>query len=375
VFQCPNCHVFLRRAQTKAGVFWFCSSCSGRSATIALLRRHIERETVNALWNHARATGLPRARSCPSCGNRMAEVQISTASPNTRIDVCTRCQFVWFDPREYETLPKQQQHDSFLKSLPPEARERIAMLEVEAIQKAADSNRDHSGPAETWHYIPALLGLPIEQEPGSLSPIPWATWSLAAAIAVFSITALTDLEPVIQRFGLIPSDPLRLGGLTLATSFFLHGGLFHLLSNLYFLLIFGDNVEQALGRWKFLLLVALATLSGEVAHIVGSGGADVPCVGASGGIAGILTFYAFAFPHARMGLFLRWGVLLKWVSASAHTLFFVWFLMQGFGVWLQLTGLSNVSYLAHLGGVAAGIIFWAAQDRCSPMRMPPLRHD
>lgn len=148
-----------------------------------------------------------------------------------------------------------------------------------------------------------------------------------------------------------------------------------MLSNLYFLLIFGDNVEQALGRWKFLLLVALATLSGEIAHIGGSGGADVPCIGASGGIAGILTFYAFAFPHARMGLFLRWGVLLKWVSASAHTLFFVWFLMQGFGVWLQFTGLSNVSYLAHLGGVAVGILFWIAQDRCAPMRMPPLRHD
>ena len=372
MFQCPNCHVFLRRAQTKAGVFWFCTSCNGRSATISLLRRNIERETVNSLWNTARAAGLPHPRSCPSCANRMAEVQIPTATARTSIDVCTRCQFVWFDPREYETLPKQQQQDSFLKSLPPEARERIAMLEVEAIQKAADSDEEHSGPSETWHYIPALLGLPIEQEPGRLSSIPWATWSLAAVIALFSLTAFSDLEPMIKHFGLIPSDPLRFGGLTLATSFFVHGGLFHLLSNLYFLLIFGDNVEQALGRWKFLLLVVLATLVGEVAHVGIASGSDVPCVGASGGIAGILTYYALAFPQARIGLFLRFGILIKWVSASAQTLFFVWLLMQGVGVWLQLAGLSNVSSMGHLGGVAAGILFWVAQNRCASTHAPPL---
>src|SRR5437870_11119967 len=77
---------------------------------------------------------------------------------------------------------------------------------------------------------------------------------------------ILHLEEMIHRFGLIPAQLWRYGGLTWISSFFLHGGFWHLISNLYFLLLVGDNVEDYLGRGRFVLLLTLATLGGDALH-------------------------------------------------------------------------------------------------------------
>jgi membrane associated rhomboid family serine protease len=167
-------------------------------------------------------------------------------------------------------------------------------------------------------------------------------------------------ESLIGEFALIPDRALRLGGLTLVTSFFLHAGWWHLVGNLYFLIVFGDNVEEYLGRGRWLLLLLFANLAGALSHLLAEPHSSIPCIGASGGISGLLAFYAFRFPKARLGLriWMRYSYRAPWVTFPAWAGFAVWMALQFLGVFEQMNGLSNVSAMAHLGGAAAGIVAW-----------------
>ena len=351
----------LSRVQGDApGVFWVCSSCGGRTATIASLRKNVIRETVNRLWLRARSEGAPRRRDCPACFAPMAEVCLTPEPSEHVIDVCTRCQVVWFDAREYERMPAMEQlPTTFIASLPPEARERFAMLEVAAIQERHDRDSEDDAPTEAWKYIPALFGLPVKYHGRVKDTIPWVTCGLAALIAIVSVAAFYEGESAVRELGLIPTEFSRRGGLTFITSIFLHGGIFHLLSNLYFLVTFGSHVEDSLGRARYTVLLLLAAVMEGAAHVFGVPESTIPCVGASGVISGVLAYYALEFPHARLGWIFRWGLIIRWVNVSARVMFLLWLALQAAGIWQQLQGFSNVSALSHMGGVAAGAVFWA----------------
>jgi membrane associated rhomboid family serine protease len=90
--------------------------------------------------------------------------------------------------------------------------------------------------------------------------------------------------------------------------------------------------------------------------VAGDPRGEIPCIGASGGISGIITFYALQFPHARLGLFVRY----HWVNFPAWAALVLWAALQAVGVAQQLAGFSNVSALAHMGGAALGLLAWAA---------------
>jgi membrane associated rhomboid family serine protease len=86
----------------------------------------------------------------------------------------------------------------------------------------------------------------------------------------------------------------------------------------------------------------------------------VPCIGASGGISGLIAFYALKFPHARLGILFRYYyVYFKWIQFPAWVAFILWILLQFWGAYKQIAGFSNVSALAHLGGTALGVLLWA----------------
>ncbi len=362
MFYCPKCRSPLTTVKGASGVYWHCPGCDGRSATLALLRKSIPANVVNSLWQSARTGSPARKRLCPSCGRLMAEVPTTIASAQPLLDVCTLCHVVWFDYSEYKALPKlPPTPPRWDASLPQAAREKLARIEVEAIREnARRQDADAGAPDAWWQWIPGVLGMPIEQECEGLGTHPWVTWGVATGILAVSLLAFADLPGAIQTFGLLPAQVERYGGLTLLTSFFVHGGLFHLLGNLYFLLIFGDNVEECLGRWKYGLLLLVATLAGNLLHILGNPSSGLPCVGASGGISGVIAFYALQFPKAKLALLFRLYFWFRWIRLPAYVLFIGWLLMQFWGAWTQLSGFSNVSALAHLGGVAAGLVFWLA---------------
>lgn len=356
-FVCPCCDIVLTRKRQTGRVFWVCESCGGRSSTVSLMRKSVPRHIVNDIWQGVRNVDYPEIRKCSCCPGMMEQIPVTLPSGQVLLDVCSRCQFVWFDAGEYAQLPQIKVARSPEQDLPPEAREKMALWKVRELEELARAESSTDGPEEFWQYIPAFLGMPVEVDPDAHSANAWVTWIMAAVIAGVGAITFRDLPPVVDAYGLIPIEAWRMGGLTFITSFFLHGGVVHLASNLYFFMAFGDNVEGAIGKWRFLLLVFLATFVGGLFHVMGDARSAIPCIGASGGISGILAFYAIAFPRARLCIFLWWFYRASWGRLPAIVFFTFWIVLQVLGAREQLAGLGSVSYLAHLGGVAVGIVF------------------
>ncbi len=355
---CPNCQSILERVKGKGCVYLSCPQCGGRSATVALLRNKLERKTVNSLWLQAREDVFPKKKLCLECGQLTSEVPVEHEHGVQLIDVCTRCQTVWFDNGEYDKFPKLPEKKNEYSDLPQEARVALATYKVEQISKRAEqADAWDNSPDEWWHWILGILGMPIEQGK-ALTKISYMTWSLAVMIVAVSFIAFTDLYAVVMNLGLIPAQCGRYLGGTFISSVFLHADIFHLISNMYFFLVFGDDVEEFMGRGKFLLLIFSAAIVGGIAHCLLDLDSQTPCVGASGAISGIMAYYALAFPKAKVSILLWFYMYFRWVKISAFWLFMIWVGLQLFGVVEQASGLSNVSAMAHIGGAFTGVVFW-----------------
>jgi membrane associated rhomboid family serine protease/Zn-finger nucleic acid-binding protein len=370
---CPKCQGRLNQATTGLGHVFHCPQCDGRTAALAVVRQAAGKRYVSQLLERVRGgEGVP-GRPCPSCAKKMVEIPADPKQPHPLLDLCLECQLVWFDRAELELLPRAPSEEEVALAVAPAAREAMALPDVAAIEpQAADQQTlalptpeeavggafGGQRPGELWKWVPGFMGMPIEHEKTALGSLPLVTWGLVATIVVTTLLTLNNLKEVVDQYGLIPAQWDRHGGLTLLTSFFLHGGLFHLIGNAYFLLIFGDNVEDYLGRFRYVLLVALAALAGDVVHILLDQNATLPTVGASGGISGVITYYALRFPRARLGVMLRFWLLFKWLHMPAYAALILWFALQLYGVAAQVFDISHVSSLAHLGGAGVGLLFW-----------------
>jgi membrane associated rhomboid family serine protease len=145
--------------------------------------------------------------------------------------------------------------------------------------------------------------------------------------------------------------------LSLFSSMFLHGGFFHLAGNMLYLWIFGDNVEDLLGHVKFLVFYLLCGLAASFLHILTTPDSQVPMVGASGAIAGVLGAYMIRFPRARILTLIFFGFFIRVVAIPALFVLGFWFILQ------LLYGLPSigstgggVAWFAHVGGFIAGIV-------------------
>jgi membrane associated rhomboid family serine protease len=283
----------------------------------------------------------------------MREVPLGDTTEKFYLDVCRKCEFVWFDPSEFESVPRAPVVPvKEERPLPQAAREALAMYRVQKIAEESRSNATDS-PDEWWKVLPALLRLPVEYD-NPVSRFPGATLALIALVVFASFAAFGNLEDAASQFGFVPGEWLRAGGLTIITAFFLHANFLHLLGNMYFLFVFGDNVEDVLGKRRFLLLIFAATVAGNVLHALFAPNSTTPCIGASGGISAIIVFYALQFPHARLG----WLVYFRWVNIPAYAALILWICYQLLLVVFQTRGLTNVSALAHIGGASIGFLYW-----------------
>jgi membrane associated rhomboid family serine protease len=147
-------------------------------------------------------------------------------------------------------------------------------------------------------------------------------------------------------------------GLTVFTSMFMHGGLLHLGGNMLFLWIFGNNVEDSMGRVRFIVFYLLAGLAATAAQVLIDPGATVPGIGASGAIAGVLAGYLVLFPRARVFTVVFIVFFFTIVELPALLFLGFWFAQQVIFGWLDLSGPSSggVAYFAHIGGFVAGLV-------------------
>lgn len=216
--------------------------------------------------------------------------------------------------------------------------------------------------------------IPISDDPGlrRLNPIVTMTLLLINVAAFIYQLTLGEraLDGLVRSAGVVPLEfatnrdvpppaPAGYYVTTLLTSMFLHGGLLHIGSNMLFLWVFGDNVEDRLGHARFLLFYLLSGLGASALHIAFNWGSQIPSIGASGAIAGVLAGYLILFPRATIRTLVFLGPFITMTRVPALVLIGFWFLSQVFSGVAALGAASEqtsgVAFWAHVGGFLAGV--------------------
>jgi membrane associated rhomboid family serine protease len=141
------------------------------------------------------------------------------------------------------------------------------------------------------------------------------------------------------------------------TSMFMHGGWFHIVGNMWFLWVFGDNVEDAMGTVRYVIFYLLCGLAAAAAQVATDPGSAIPMVGASGAIGGVMGGYARLYPRARIETLLPLGFYFTTIAVPAYFMLGYWFLIQILSGIPSLAGTgAGVAFWAHVGGFLAGVI-------------------
>lgn len=175
------------------------------------------------------------------------------------------------------------------------------------------------------------------------------------------------LEKFIITYGLVPvrySVP-EIGSLftfgqqalALVSFMFLHGGFFHLLGNMWSLYIFGDNVEDRLGHFKYLLFYLLCGWISGLSHLFLNWHSDIPTIGASGAIAGVMGAYLILYPGSRILTLIPLFFIPLFVEIPAVVFLGIWFLLQFINATVSSPGAGGIAWWAHIGGFLFGILF------------------
>jgi membrane associated rhomboid family serine protease len=199
---------------------------------------------------------------------------------------------------------------------------------------------------------------PIGDDDTSRRTVPLVTYALIALNVLFFFVELSGGDAFIGKWAFVPSrflaNPFS-DFLTLFTSMFMHAGWVHLGGNMLYLWIFGDNVEDRFGPIKFTIFYLLCGLAATFAQLVFSLGSNVPNLGASGAIAGVLGAYILLFPQGRIRVLQGQQV----IQVPALIVIGMWFILQlfsGIGSIANTAQTGGVAFMAHIGGFLAGFV-------------------
>ena len=218
-----------------------------------------------------------------------------------------------------------------------------------------DSNRSYHFPVMNWLLI------------------------VANALVFFYELGLSDgqLERFIGSYALVPArieDAPITFGFTIFSSMFLHAGWFHVLSNMWVLFIFGDNVEDRMGALPYLVFYLLSGLAAGLLQTTLTPGSSVPVLGASGAIAGVLGAYIFLFPRARVVTLVPIFFFISLIEVPAIIFLGFWFFSQLFSGLASIgaQAAQGVAWWAHIGGFAVGLVLCSFFSRRPPPRQVQL---
>jgi membrane associated rhomboid family serine protease len=272
-------------------------------------------------------------RLCPQCRESLAAWQVG-GDDGIELDRCGCCGGVWLDQGEWEQL--------------------------QTLQEMRQLERQNAEPT-TWNdwLWQFFLGLPVEF---NVRPrrYPYVTVGLIVACLVMFVVQLLSSTPLEEELGFRPAAAEGWGWLTLLSCLFLHGGAAHLIGNMYFLYVLGDNVEDALGHVGYLAFYLVCGVAGGLTWLLFNPTGNDPLIGASGAIAGVMAAYLVLFRQARLTLMI---FVWQWkVRASVWLL--LWFGFQVIAATLDVAGRSTgVAHLAHVGGFVVGLaVIWPLQN-------------
>jgi membrane associated rhomboid family serine protease len=223
---------------------------------------------------------------------------------------------------------------------------------------------------------------PYHDDTERLHGRPYLNYSLIAINAIVFIWEISvtgffrnpvATETLFQNYGAVPESVLSGNIASVITSMFMHGGLLHIIGNMLFLFVFGDNLEDRFGRIKYLLMYIGWGFAAALMHslyAVSAGGGETPAVGASGAISGVMGAYLVMFPRAKV-LTLIFAFFITTVRIPAIAFIPFWFILQVIYALIGVPG--GIAYLAHIGGFIVGLgtgYVWRLFIGQSPVQLP-----
>ncbi len=191
------------------------------------------------------------------------------------------------------------------------------------------------------------------------------------SVFLYEISLGPDLNVFLKQYGVVPlkiTHYFQASNLTIFKTFFpfisstfLHGGFIHLIGNMWFLWIFGDNIEDKLGHFKYFIFYIICGISASFVHIFFNSQSNMPCIGASGAIAGVLGAYMVTFPHARVITIVPLFIFIQIIELPAIIVLGFWIIIQFFCSTSSISTSSSgggVAWWAHIGGFVSGIIIF-----------------
>jgi membrane associated rhomboid family serine protease len=201
--------------------------------------------------------------------------------------------------------------------------------------------------------------IPIgDENPSRIFPIiNWLIILSCIGVFIWQTSGNTQFfRYTINTYGIIPDKIFRSQQIySLGTSMFLHGGIVHLLGNMLFLWIFGDNIEDKLGHIKYLGFYLISGILASVIWIIAARGSSQPVVGASGAISAVMAAYLIMYPSAKIRTLVTLGLIVWPLKVPAYVMIGLWITLQVAMTFLNPN--TGIAYLAHVGGFLVGFIF------------------
>jgi len=312
----------------REGVVYGCGACGGRAATFRALRRYATIAACDGLRAAARRDdAAPSVLACPSCVQGMALANATHVGVERLLDVCPRCDLVWFPQGDVSSLPRPVGASTAARdSLDPGARK------VAAAAGARGPSLFGDPPPAKLEDVPVWLGGPVELDAARRAARPYATWAILAGLVLGTVASSAFDADAARAFGrlgrlrfgwlavffawkpsdfavrhlvVLASDPFRDEGTRLLLAFFAQASPWAALAHGFWFWVFADDVEALLGRVRFLLLVFGAS---AVALLVAANDAPPEVriyYGATAGLAAVVGCYAVLLPRVRLGFFGR----------------------------------------------------------------------
>ena len=227
-----------------------------------------------------------------------------------------------------------------------------------------------------------MIPLRDENPSGSVPLVTIGLIALNCAVFLYEVVLGPDVREFMFAWGMVPArltlavrsgaEPIAGPAITVLTSMFLHGGWMHLIGNMWYLWLFGDNVEDRLGSLRYLVFYLTGGLVAALIQFLTGPTSRLPMMGASGAIAGVLGAYAVTFPRARVITLLPFFPFIQIVALPALVLLGLWFIYQLLVGAVALAGSvgGGVAWWAHIGGFAFGMV---AIRPLTPRRRTPSR--
>jgi membrane associated rhomboid family serine protease len=210
--------------------------------------------------------------------------------------------------------------------------------------------------------------IPLKDEnPSRTFPfITIAIIAINALVFLYELTLGEGLDGLVKNFGVIPYNLTHAFStaifLTLFTSLFLHGGFSHIIGNMLYLWIFGNNIEDRLGHVRFIFFYLLCGIAASFGHVLSALNSKIPTIGASGAISGVLGAYLILYPNAKILTLVPLFYTFRIIRINAKWFLLIWIVMQIFSGTASVTYADSsagagVAWFAHIAGFFAGILF------------------